>query len=155
MSNLNSKENLQVISMPIDETFFTIITKGKNTLHKEQIIITGITEKEYYKIKENKEIEIIRGNHKFIISPDNVFCFGEIDFHENSEDCKILDTFNWFSELGIQGIPVPSRYNYDKHECVSPNKCYMWTETFIISVFCRYLHGRLNKPHYTLIFKKQ
>ena len=67
-------------------------------------------------------------NH-FHITSDDVLCFGDIDFHEGSDDCKELDTFNWLEHLGTQGVGIPSRYNYDKHECTSPINKYLITDS--------------------------
>ena len=139
--------------MPISHTY-RVISAHNNPGCKELFIITGINELEYKKLKNLSDLHIIRGNCKFNISPDDVLCFGDIDFHEGSEDCDQLDTFNWLDNLGTKGISVPNRYDYDKHECTSPNKFYLRTETFRNSTLCRYLHGCLGKPKYTLIFRE-
>lgn len=139
--------------MPIDPTYKVISTR-KNAVVKELFIMTGISELECDKLKSLNDLNIVRGDFKFHITPDDVVCYGNIDFHEGSEDCDQLDTFNWLDDLGIKGVSIPSRYNYDKHECVSPNKSYLWTETFRNSTICRYLHGCLGKPEYTLIFRE-
>lgn len=139
--------------MPVDNTY-RIINVHTNSLIKELFIITGISELECKKLKALNDLNIVRGNTKFHIIPDDVICYGDIDFHEGSDDCKKLDTFNWLERLGIKGVSIPSKYNYDKHECVSPVKRYLWTETFRNSTLCRYLHGCLGKPQFTLIFRK-
>jgi hypothetical protein len=139
--------------MPIDPTY-RIISVHSNPDAKELFIITGISELEYKKLKSLNDLYIVRGDCSFNITPDDVLCYGDIDFHEGSDDCKELDTFNWLDNLGIRGIGIPSRYNYDKHECSSPINKYLITETFRNSTLCRYLHGCLGKPHYTLIFRE-
>ena len=139
--------------MPVDPTY-KVISVHENHNVKELFIITGITELEHKKLKNLNDLHIIRGDCKFHITPDDVLCYGDIDFHEGSDDSKELDTFNWLEHLGAKGIGIPSRYNYDKHECTSPiNKC-LTTETFRNSVLCRYLHGCLGKPKFTLIFRE-
>ena len=105
--------------MPVYPTYKLINVK-KSPLQKEHFIITGINELEYKKLKNLSDLHIVRGNCKFNISPDDVLCFGDIDFHEGSDDSKELDTFNWLEHLGAKGVGIPSRYNYDKHECTSP-----------------------------------
>lgn len=154
MSRLDSERGLWIIPMPIDKTYKVITSKKRNAVSKEIFIMTGITEKEYHTIKHGSQIRIERGNCKFVVNSDDVLCFGEIDFHEGSEDCETLDTFNWLDDLVAKGISIPSRYNYDNHECVSPMKNHLWTETFTISTLCRYLHGCLGKPNLTLIFRE-
>ena len=139
--------------MPIDPTY-KVISVHSNSYSKELFIITGITELEHKKLKNLNDLHIIRGNCEFNITPDDVLCFGDIDFHEGSDDCKELDTFNWLEHLVAKGIGIPSRYNYDRHECKSPINKYLITETFRNSTLCRYLHGCLGKPQYTLIFRE-
>ena len=139
--------------MPIDTTY-KIISAHNDKNIKEIFIITGISEDEYHKLKKAENLNIVRGNAKFNITPGDILCFGDIDFHEGSDDCKELDTFNWLEHLGTRGVGIPSKYNYDKHECTSPiSKCLI-TETFRNSTLCRYLHGCLGKPQYTLIFRE-
>ena len=139
--------------MPVDPTY-KVISTHVNPAAKELFIITGINENEYKKLKASNDLYLIRGNCEFNITPDDVFCYGEIDFNEGSDDSKELDTFNWLEHLGAKGVAIPSKYNYDKHECTSPVNKYLWTETFRNSTLCRYLHGCLGKPQYTLIFRE-
>ena len=139
--------------MPVDPTY-KVISVHNNPVSKEIFIITGINDIEHKKLKSLNDLHIVRGNCEFNITPDDVLCFGDIDFHEGSDDCKELDTFNWLEHLVAKGIGIPSRYNYDRHECKSPINKYLITETFRNSTLCRYLHGCLGKPHYTLIFRE-
>ena len=142
-----------IIPMPVCPTY-RVLNVHYDKIHKEFFIMTGINEKEYNKLKHGDDISIKRGNQNFVILSDNILCFGEIDFHEGSDDSKELDTFNWLDNLGAKGIGIPSRYNYDRHECTSPINKYLWTETFRNSTLCRYVHGWLGKPQYTLIFRE-
>lgn len=139
--------------MPIDPTY-KVISTHVNPAAKELFIITGVDENEYKKLKASNDLHLIRGNCEFDITPDDVLCYGEIDFHEGSDDCKELDTFNWLEHLGAKGVAIPSKYNYDKHECTSHINKHLWIETFRNSTLCRYLHGCLGKPQYTLIFRE-
>lgn len=147
------KVTIRTIPMPTDNTY-KVISCHKNRNINELFIITGISEIEVDKLKHNQEIKFKRGEFEFNVNPDNVLCYGDIDFHEDSEDCKQLDTFNWLENLDIRGISIPSRYNYDKHECITDRKYFLWTETFRNSTLCRYLHGCLGKPKFTLIFRE-
>ena len=144
---------IHIIPMPIDPTY-KVISVHVNPASKELFIITGISELEHKKVNSLNDLYIVRGNVNFHVTPDDVLCYGDIDFHEGSDDCKKLDTFNWLEHLGAKGIGIPSRYNYDKHECSSPINKYLTTETFRNSTLCRYLHGCLGKPKFTLIFRE-
>ena len=142
-----------IIPMPVCPTY-RVISVHDDKVRKELFIMTGINEKDYHKLKHGDNISIERGEQNFTVLCDDVLCFGEIDFHEGSDDCKELDTFNWLDNLGVRGIGIPSRYNYDRHECTSPIDKYLITETFRNSTLCRYIHGCLGKPQYTLIFRE-
>ena len=144
---------VHTIQMPIDHTY-KVISCHKNPVIKELFIITGITETELNKLRHNQDLKIKRGKFEFNVSPDDVLCYGDIDFHEGSDDCKQLDTFNWLEHLGVKGVSIPSKYNYDKHECTTDRKSFLWTETFRNSTLCRYFHGCLGKPQFTLIFRE-
>ena len=149
----STKEMEHTIQMPIDPTY-KIISVHNNPGNKEIFIITGISELECKKLRNLNDLNIVRGDCKFHITPDDVFCYGDIDFHEGSDDCKELDTFNWLEHLIAKGVPIPSKYNYDKHECKSPIDKYLITETFRNSTLCRYLHGCLGKPQFVVIFRE-
>jgi hypothetical protein len=139
--------------MPVDLTY-KVINIHHNSVVSELFIMTGISELEHKKLKNSFDLHIVRGNCEFDVTPDDVLCYGDIDFHEGSDDCKELDTFNWLEDLSAKGVGIPSRYNYDKHECTSPINKYLITETFRNSTLCRYIHGCLGKPQYTLIFRE-
>lgn len=153
MLNLNTKEIIFSIKMPIDPTY-KVISFHTNLTSKEVFIITGIDDSDINKINHSCNLHLKRGNCTFNVTPDNIFCYGDIDFNEGSEDSATLDTFNWLDHLDAKGVPIPSNYNYDKHECTTNKKFILWTETFKNSVLCRYLHGCLGKPKFTLIFKE-
>ena len=153
MSKLSTEGMIHIIPMPIDPTY-KVISVHNSPVAKELFIITGISELEHKKLKSLNDLHIIRGNAEFHVTPDDVLCYGDIDFHEGSDDCKELDTFNWLEHLGAKGVGIPSRYNYDMHECSSPINRYLITETFRNSTLCRYLHGCLGKPQFTLIFRE-
>lgn len=149
----STKENIRTIQMPVRDTC-RIISSHKNSIYRETFFITSITENEIERIKKECPLRISRDNIEFYIENDDVLCYGPIDFHNGSEDCKVIDTFGWLDRLGIKGICIPSGYNYDKHECIGNNKGLLWTETFKNSTLCRYLHGCIGKPEFTLIFRQ-
>lgn len=154
MSNLGIKEREYLIDMPIDETYKIVCAKKKDATHREVIYMAGISEKKNSLLRNNKEIVLTFGKDEFKINPDDVYCHGKIDFNPGSLDCIEIDSFNWLDGLEMQGICVPSKYNYEKHQCSSPINKYLYTETFRPSVICRYLHGCLGKPEHTVIFRR-
>jgi len=142
---------VRTISMPIKGSY-KVISSNKSRTGSKSIIMTGISEKDIDKIEHSKSIILRRDNSEFNISPNDVICYGDIDFKEGSEDCETLDSFDWLDTLGVKGISIPARYNYDKHECTTDRNILLWTETFKISTLCRYLHGCLGKPKFVIIF---
>ena len=150
---MSTKVWANIIPMPVDMSFKTISVHVSPGV-REQFIITGITEKENAAIKRSENIDITRGEFKFHITPDDILCFGDIDFSDGSEDLKELDTFNWLEHLGMKGVTIPGNYDYEEHTCYSNKSVIMHRETFRNSVLCQYLHGCLGKPKYTLIFRR-
>ena len=153
MLKSNTNDTVRTISMPINGSY-KVISSNKSRTCRKLIIMTGISEKDVDRIEHNKSIKLKRDNFEFNISPNDVICYGDIDFKEGSEDCETLNDFNWLDNLGIQGVSIPARYNYDKHECTTDRNILLWTETFKISTLCRYFHGCLGKPKFTLIFEE-
>lgn len=139
--------------MPVDDTYRIISVHPRGNI-KEMFIITGINEKEFHKIKHGEDLHIKRGNTEFDVLNDNVLCFGEIDYNEGSEDCIELNSFTFLDHLWVKGVCIPSRYDYKTHTCKSPLRQYLYTETFKNATLCRYLHGCLGKPQFSLIFRE-
>ena len=116
--------------------------------------MTYITEEEEQQLDEGKQLILNRGNTSFQVHSNNIYCYGEVDFHEGSDDCKQIATFNFLDYLGWKGIVLPSDYHYDTHECHSPLKIYRWYETWRPDVLARYAHGCLNKPKRIVLFRR-
>ena len=144
---------IHVIPMPIFQDYY-VLTSRTDRSHTEQVIMTYITEEEEQKLDDGKELTLKRGNVSFQIHSNNTYCYGEVDFHEGSDDCKQIATFNFLDYLGWKGIIIPSDYHYDTHECHSPLRSYRWYETWQPDVVARYAHGCLNKPKRIVLFRK-
>lgn len=139
--------------MPIFQDYY-ILTSRIDANRREQVIMTYITEEEEQKLDNNEELTLERGNILFKIHNNNIYCYGEVDFHKGSDDCKQIATFNFLNYLCGKGIVIPSDYHYDTHECHSPIKPYRWTETWKPDVLARYAHGCLNKPQRIVLFRR-
>lgn len=155
MLRLNLNQEMKTIPMPIDATYKVIHVKKCVAGQKEIIIMTGISERECATIRSGHTLFIKRGNQQFRITETNLYCFGHIDFTPGSEDETVLNEFNWLDDLDMQGVCIPARYNYEKHECKTPINCYQYTETFKPADVCRYIHGCLNKPEFSVIFREE
>lgn len=139
--------------MPIFQDYHILISRI-DTNHREQVIMTYITEEEEQKLDESKELVIERGNMIFQVHHNNIYCYGEVNFKEGSDDCKQIATFNFLDYLGWKGVMLPSDYHYDTHECHSPFTSYRWYETWQPDVLARYAHGCLNKPERIILFRR-
>ena len=139
--------------MPIFQDYYILISRIDDK-RKEQVIMTYITEEEEQKLDDSEELILERGNMSFQINYNNIYCYGEVDFHEGSDDCKQIATFNFLNYLGWKGIVIPSDYYYDTHECHTPIKPYRWRETWKPDVLARYAHGCLNKPQRIVLFRR-
>lgn len=139
--------------MPIFQDYHILVSRT-DVNHKEQVIMTYITEEEEQKLDESKELVIERSNIIFKVHHNNIYCYGEVNFKEGSDDCKQIATFNFLDYLGWKGVMIPSDYHYDTHECHSPLTSYRWYETWQPDVLARYAHGCLNKPERIVLFRR-
>ena len=139
--------------MPIFQDYYVLISRIDKSC-REQVIITYITEEEEQQLDKGKQVTLNRGNTLFQVHGNNIYCYGEVDFHEGSDDCKQIATFNFLDYLGWKGIVLPSDYHYDTHECHSPLRSYRWYETWQPDVLARYAHACLNKPKRIVLFKR-
>jgi len=115
-------------------------------------IMTYITEDEERALDNKESIEIDRGSRHFTINPHDVYCYGEIDFHNGSEDYKELAKLKFLSHLCFCGVWLEANYDYDKHCCYSPINRKQWYDTTRPEVLAQYTHGILGKPKRTIIF---
>lgn len=139
--------------MPIFQDYHILVSRI-DVNHREQVIMTYITEEEEQELDERNELTLKRNNIIFQIHSNNVYCYGEVNFKEGSDDCKQIATFNFLDYLGWKGIMLPSDYHYDTHECYSPFTSYRWYETWQPDVLARYAHGCLNKPKRIVLFRR-
>ena len=147
---------MKTIQLPIMEEMSVICShiKGHERL---TILMDAISDAELSKIRRGESIYRKFGINKDVIveiKEDDIYCFGNIDFTNGSEDMQNLDTFNWLDYLGIQGICIPANYNYENNTCTTRNnRVIEFTETFKPSRIAQFIHGRMNKPEKVVIFK--
>lgn len=139
--------------MPIFQDYYVLISRI-DTNHREQVIMTYIMEEEEQELDKNNTLTLNRNNIVFQIHSNNVYCYGEVNFKEGSDDCKQIATFNFLDYLGWKGVMLPSDYHYDTHECHSPLTSYRWYETWQPDILARYAHGCLNKPKRIVLFRR-
>lgn len=117
-------------------------------------MITAITEEDENNLDEGLPISIVRDNKTYNINPTNVYCYGEIDFKKGSEDSEVISNFTWLDHRILRGIVIPSHYDYETNEIMaSDDNIIKYYDTVRPEKVTRWLHGLLNKPNRTLIFK--
>lgn len=145
--------------MPITTLGYQVIcSRSLNKIEKELIVMIPITEKEEI-LLDNGFLEVEHGGQKFAIynnkEKSNIVCYGEIDFHTNSDDYYVIEGMNWLDHLQAVGICVPADYVYEEHCCYSPIKSYRYYDTTNPAVLTQYIHGVLGKPQRCCIFKER
>ncbi len=112
-----------------------------------------ISEKEELAIDKGILVKDLGDNFIKVIEKSNIICYGGINFKSGSDDYNVLQNMNWLDDLGVQGLTVPSDYNYEEHCCYPPENRVRYYETFNPAVICQYKHAMLGKPERCCIFK--
>ena len=152
MSKSNSKTQKKV-QMPSDRAYYVMSSHSSSNKVKESIIIIPISEDEEQKL-DRGGLHAIRDNQEFYILSKNVICYGEIDFSNSSEDMNTIANMNWLDYLGLQGVTVPSDYDYEEHCCYPPGKYIRFYDTTNPAIVARYAHACLGKPKRCCIFRQ-
>lgn len=141
--------------MPLtDLTYQVICSRSISKVETELIIMIPISEKEELALDKGLLVTN-RDGFQFTIDKSTVICYGEIDFHDGSDDFNVIQDMNWLDHLGALGICVPSDYVYEEHCCYSPIKSYRYYDTTNPAVVAQYMHARLGKPQRCCIFKEK
>ena len=140
--------------MPIIGECAVIISRFLNKIERETVYITGITEEEEKKLDKGF-LKIVRDNITFTINRENIIAYGDIDFHEGSDDFNQLEQMKWFDHLVLRGIDIPSNYDYDEHCCYTVNNRVLHYDSTNPADVTQYKHGCIGKPERTLIFKRK
>ena len=115
--------------------------------------MTYITEEEENKLDNSENIVIDRGDISFDIKPNNVYCYGSVDFSTDSSDYNIIDDFDFLKHLTDTGVKIPSDYNYKEHACYSPLSRCRWTETWSPAELAQIAYSYIGKPERIVLFK--
>lgn len=139
------------------EYHILINIKKENGKILKQVIMSYITEDEEIEldnIAKNSFVKINRGNKTFTITPFDIICYGEVDFHDK-KDLLIMNGFKFLNHLSFVGKAIPANYDYETHTASSLTKQMKWTETFQPMILCKYAHGCLNKPKRIVLFNQE
>ena len=141
--------------MPISKDYQTVIyhtnmtNKEGRPTEQVRILMAPITEKEEALLDKGKAFTIHRGDLSFNLTSDNVFAYGEVDFHKDTEDYENIGSLIPYRDM----VHLPLYYDYDTHTCKTKIKRYQTYETDNIGAMAQYAHGRLGKPKRVVIFK--
>lgn len=142
------------IPLPSSRTYH-ILNKyiTKNSIKATFMI--AISEKEEAEIDniDKNTIQFHRGNKTFNVTKKDIYCYGEIDFDDESTLNQIND-FTFLNYLDEVGVPIPSNYDYKTHSCTSPKRNYLWAESWDTLELTKMAHGYLGKPQRILLFNQ-
>lgn len=145
--------------MPITDLDYQVICSHSiNKIERELVIITPISEKEEAeldKLSSDNFVVITRSNQDYTIEIRNVIAYGQIDFHQSSDDFNTLENMTWLNHMINRGVCIPADYNYDEHCCYSPISSYRYYDSTNPAYVSQYYHARLGKPERCLIFKEK
>ena len=117
------------------------------------MIMIPITKDDEEKLDKRESFNVECGDKTFPVGPSNVKYYGEIDFHQGSEDYTILEESHMFFPMSFQGACIPANYDYDKHCCYSDGRKAKWFDTVNAAIICQYAHGVLGKPERVAIIE--
>lgn len=140
--------------MPIFKDYHLLSSHKEIGQHKIMIYMTYITKEDEELLDNNKELELVRGNLKFKVNLNNTYCYGEVDFHNGSDDMYDIEDFNFLDYLNTSGIHIRNGYDYENHECTSVEQRCGWTETWNPAIVAQFAHGCLGKPDRIILFRK-
>ena len=85
MSKLDTKK-LYTIPMPFSKDYHIVDFNKINRFCKEVVVMTSISKEEEDLLDEGKNIKINRGNRTFTVQATKLYCYGEVDFSDGSND---------------------------------------------------------------------
>lgn len=118
--------------------------------------MTELSEQDELKLDKEKAIVLDRGELSFLIGPEDVLVYGEVDLTTNSKDYKQIDKLRVYDRTAGLGITIPAHYDYERHAGVKRigSRYVQWFDTISLAKAAQYAHGFLNKPKRIVIFKK-
>lgn len=144
---------MKEIQMPIWKDYHILNSRRDDRNNTIMTCMSYLTVDEETVLDKNETLTIVRGDAKFVIKPNDVYCYGSVDLNTNSNDYNIIEDFDFLDYLGSVGLKIYADYNYETHTCRTPiNRC-RWTETHNPAKVVQYAHGVLGKPERIILFK--
>lgn len=153
MSNIEQTTRIYTNRCLSDCLWVLIARAGEIGNDSVRIVMTDLKDYEEQLLNKQQALVIRRGEFKFEVHPQYVIAYGDLDFTPNSDDITLIDKTGAFNKHRIR-IFMPSEYHYDTHTVVSDRPAGRWFETDNPVTFLPFLHGCLNKPTHTIIFKE-
>lgn len=114
------------------------------------IVMTFLTEEAERSLDKGMQVSLVRDDKTFIVTSKNAYCYGKIDFNDDSDD---YDNLEWVLPELDEPIEVPTDYDFEKHVCRSPVRRYRSIKTLDIVRCAQYKYAMLGKPDKVVIFK--
>ena len=141
--------------MPLTDLQYQVIcSRSISKVETELIIMIPISEKEELALDKGLLVTK-RNDFMFTIDKSTVIAYGEIDFHNSSDDFDVIQGMNWLDTVQGLGVIIPANYDYKEHCCYSPYKFYTQYDTSNPALVAQYFHARLGKPKRCCIFKEK
>jgi len=112
-----------------------------------------ITAEQEVQLDKGVNIVVSLETTKFSITPSDIYCYGEIDLSNGSDDYDIFSSFDFLDYMHGKGISIYSNYNYKNHTCTSDIKEARYSETFRPEILSQWAHGFLGKPKRIVLFR--
>lgn len=140
--------------MPFSKDYHIINSNRLDKNTREVVVMTPISDEEETLLDEGRDVKLKRGEYVFLVEAKKLYCYGEVDFHDGSEDLKQINDFNFLDHLNnFNGATICSDYDYEHHVCNSPVNYCRFVDTWQPAKLCQYAHGCLNKPDRIALFK--
>lgn len=138
--------------MPIYKNIFMMASRSKTGVCN--IYMAVITEQDEKLLDTGISLMLTKNKRTYNVDKNKVICYGKIDFTTNSDDYKVISGFKYLDNCPMQGIIIPSNYDFATHSCTVTNRIPQYTETFNPAVLAQYAYACLNKPERVVIFKE-
>lgn len=144
---------MKEIPIPIISEY-QVLTYHTNKKRGEHLVIMcGITPKQEEALDNGETITVTKKdcirNHGFVINPKQVYCYGEVDFSDDSKDKQHIEDFKFLDSLSAGGYPIDS-FDYDKGILTGT-----WYDTWSPFTVCQLAHCHIGKPKRVAIFREK
>lgn len=134
-------------------TFQLLAYRTKPGNLRTYMYIIGIDDNTEKDIQNEKTVFFKDEKQNFVIKPNDVILFGNIDLSHNSDDSNYVLDCNWINDMPF-GIRIPSNYDYEHNSITKVDNVIKYYDTRNPLEILKYKHGLIGKPDKVLIFEQ-